>query len=139
MVPRATTPVLATPDFAYPFEYYTTHQFAIGSTLLQDQGDGLQPIAYESRKLRIAERDCSILELELLAVVKTSVTLLVRPPTFNRFWAQTTPATSCRSHLSLTSQLPKAYARHSKARLHIPDFGKTNVDIERPNTDNYAV
>ena len=65
-----TTPVLATPDFAYPFELYTdASQFAIGATLLQDQGNGLQPIAYESRKLNSAERNYPIHELELLAVI----------------------------------------------------------------------
>ena len=65
-----TTPVLATPDFAYPFELYTdASQFAIGATLLQDQGDGLQPIANESRKLNSAERNYPVHELELLAVI----------------------------------------------------------------------
>ena len=65
-----TTPVLATPEFAYPFDLYTdASQFAIGATLLQDQGDGLQPIAYESRKLNSAERNYPIHKLELLAVV----------------------------------------------------------------------
>ena len=65
-----TTPVLATPDFAYPFELYTdASQFAIGATLLQDQGKGVQPIAYESRKLNSAERNYPTHELELLAVI----------------------------------------------------------------------
>jgi hypothetical protein len=65
-----TTPVLATPDFSLPFQLYTdASQFAIGATLLQDQGHGPQPIAYESRKLNAAERNYPIHELELLAVV----------------------------------------------------------------------
>ena len=65
-----TTPVLATPNFSRPFQCYTdASQFAIGATLLQDQGRGPQPIAYESRKLNAVERNLPIYELELLAVV----------------------------------------------------------------------
>ena len=64
------TPVLATPDFAYPFELSTdASQFAIGVTLLQDQIDGLQPIAYKSFKLNSAECNHPKQELKLLAVV----------------------------------------------------------------------
>ena len=62
-----TTPVLTTPDFTLPFELYTDASlFAIGATLLQDQGKGLQPIAFE---LNDAEKNYPIHELELLAVV----------------------------------------------------------------------
>lgn len=65
-----TAPVLLTPDFSLPFHVYTdASQFAIGATLLQDQGNGLQPVAYESRKLNPAERRYAVHEQEMLAVV----------------------------------------------------------------------
>ena len=65
-----TTPVLATPDFTRPFEVYTdASQRAIGAILLQDQGRGLQPIAYESRKMNDAEQNYPTHEQELLAIV----------------------------------------------------------------------
>ncbi|GJP57848.1 hypothetical protein CLOP_g17626 [Closterium sp. NIES-67] len=43
--------------------------FAIGAILLQDFNDGLQPIAYESRKLQAAERNYSVHDKEMLAIV----------------------------------------------------------------------
>lgn len=42
---------------------------AIAAVLLQDQGHGLQPVAYESRKLNPAECNYPIVERELLAIV----------------------------------------------------------------------
>ncbi|GAX77913.1 hypothetical protein CEUSTIGMA_g5355.t1 [Chlamydomonas eustigma] len=41
----------------------------LGAVLLQDQGQGPQPVCYESRKLTPAERNYSTHELELLAIV----------------------------------------------------------------------
>ena len=41
----------------------------LGAVLLQDQGHGPQPVCYESRKLTPAERNYSVHELELLAIV----------------------------------------------------------------------
>ena len=43
--------------------------FALGAILLQDQGQGFQPIAYESRKLQPAELRRSVYEKEMLAVL----------------------------------------------------------------------
>ena len=43
--------------------------FAIGAALCQDQGKGLQPIAYLSKKMLPAERNYPVHEQELLAVV----------------------------------------------------------------------
>jgi len=40
-----------------------------GAVLMQDQGKGLQPIAYESQKLQGAERRYPPRELELLAII----------------------------------------------------------------------
>jgi hypothetical protein len=65
-----TAPVLATANPALPFTVSTdASAFAIGSVLLQDQGNGLQPIAFGSRKLTPAERNYTVGEQELLAAV----------------------------------------------------------------------
>ncbi|GJP51358.1 hypothetical protein CLOM_g10513 [Closterium sp. NIES-68] len=42
---------------------------AVGAVVLQDFGEGLQPIAYESRKLNPAERNHPVHDKELLAIV----------------------------------------------------------------------
>src|ERR1700759_231333 len=42
--------------------------YAIGAVLQQDHGEGLQPIAYMSRKLQDAETRYSVGEQELLAI-----------------------------------------------------------------------
>ena len=43
--------------------------FAIGATIMQDQGKGLQPIAFISRSLNAAEQNYSTTERELLGIV----------------------------------------------------------------------
>ncbi|GJP59393.1 hypothetical protein CLOP_g11714 [Closterium sp. NIES-67] len=63
-------PVLRIADPSRPFEVLTdASDFAIGAILLQDFGDGLQPIAYESRKLQTAERNYPVHDKEMLAIV----------------------------------------------------------------------
>ena len=63
-------PVLLVPDMDKPFHVFAdASQQAIGAVLMQDQGRGLQPVAFESRKLSPAERNYPIHEIELLAVV----------------------------------------------------------------------
>lgn len=42
---------------------------AIGATLLQDHGQGFQPVAFESRKLTPAERNYPVHERELLSII----------------------------------------------------------------------
>ena len=50
-------PILQFPDFAKPFRIMTDYSGqAIGAVLLQEQGRGWLPVAYESRKLNEAER-----------------------------------------------------------------------------------
>lgn len=65
-------PVLIIP-FTGPdatFTLYTdASNVAVGAVLLQDQGNGDQPICYESRKLSPAEKNYAVHELELLAIV----------------------------------------------------------------------
>ncbi|GJP86862.1 hypothetical protein CLOP_g16836 [Closterium sp. NIES-67] len=63
-------PVLRIADPSRPFEVLTdASDFAIDAILLQDFGDGLQPIAYESRKLQAAERNYPVHDKEMLAIV----------------------------------------------------------------------
>lgn len=65
-----TAPVLAVPQFGKPYVIYTdASDAALGAVLLQDQGHGLRPCAYYSRKLRPAERNYSVGDKELLAII----------------------------------------------------------------------
>jgi hypothetical protein len=65
-----TAPVLAIPQFGKPYVIYAdASDFAIGAVLLQDQGNGLRPCAYYSRKLRPAEKNYSVGDKELLAII----------------------------------------------------------------------
>ena len=66
----STAPILLVPDFSLPFQVGTdASQFAIGAELQQDQGKGMQPVQYYSRKLNSAERNYHTGERELLAIV----------------------------------------------------------------------
>ena len=66
----ASAPVLVMPNPTKPFTVHCdASQLAIGAVLSQDHGNGLQPVAYESRKLSTTERKYSTYEKELLAVV----------------------------------------------------------------------
>ncbi|CAI7840682.1 unnamed protein product, partial [Closterium sp. NIES-54] len=63
-------PVLRITDPHRPFEVVTdASDIAIGAVLLQDFGSGLQPIAYESRKLHPPEKNYLIHDHEMLAIV----------------------------------------------------------------------
>lgn len=63
-------PVLALPDPAKPFVLQAdASEFAIGGVLAQDQGKGLQPISFVSRKLIDAERRYPTHERETLAII----------------------------------------------------------------------
>ena len=63
-------PVLVLPDPALPYDIATDASgFAVGATLSQDHGRGLQPIAFLSQKMNPAQRNYPVHEQELLAVV----------------------------------------------------------------------
>ena len=63
-------PVLALPNDNLPFVVQTDASgFAVGAVLQQDQGDGLRPIAFLSKKLLDAETRYPTHEKELLAIV----------------------------------------------------------------------
>ena len=65
-----TAPVLALPDPALPFVVQTDASgFAIGAVLMQDQGKGLQPICFLSKKMLPAETRYPTHEQELLAII----------------------------------------------------------------------
>ncbi|CAI7838584.1 unnamed protein product [Closterium sp. NIES-53] len=63
-------PVLRIADPHRPFEVVTNaSNIAIGAVLLQDFGNGLQPIAYESRKLHPPDKNYPMHDREMLAIV----------------------------------------------------------------------
>ena len=63
-------PVLISPDAAFPFVISTDASgYAVGAVLQQDQGKGLQPIAYMSKKHLPAERNYPVGEQEQLAII----------------------------------------------------------------------
>ncbi|GJP60559.1 hypothetical protein CLOP_g17800 [Closterium sp. NIES-67] len=63
-------PVVRISDPDRPYEVITdASDIAIGAVLLQDFGDGLQPVAYESRKLQGAEKNYTVHDKEMLAIV----------------------------------------------------------------------
>ena len=63
-------PVLLLPNTYLPFVVTTDASgYAVGATLSQDQGAGLQPIAYLSHKMLDAETRYPVHEQELLAIV----------------------------------------------------------------------
>ena len=63
-------PVLVTPDSSLPYTVSTDASgYAIGAVLQQDHGQGLQPVAYMSKKLLPAEARYTVGEQEMLAIV----------------------------------------------------------------------
>jgi hypothetical protein len=66
----ASAPVLVTPDESLPYVVVADASgFAVGAALCQDQGKGLQPIAFLSKKMLPAEKNYPVHEQELLAIV----------------------------------------------------------------------
>ena len=64
-----TAPVLLLPDFEREFVVTTdASEVSVGAILQQDQGNGLQPVCYESRKLNPAKTRYSAYERELLGI-----------------------------------------------------------------------
>ena len=63
-------PVLILPDPSKPFVLNCDScKFAIGATLQQDHGNGLQLVAYRSKKLSPAERNYDVREREFMAIL----------------------------------------------------------------------
>ncbi len=67
----ASRPILLTPDPSKPYIVCTDSSgFAIGASLNQDHGNGMQPVAYMSHKMTSAETKYPVHEQELLAIVR---------------------------------------------------------------------
>src|SRR3954466_8220426 len=65
-----TEPVLINPDHKLPFTVVTDASgFAVGAALCQDQGNGLQPVSFMSKKMLPAEKNYPVHEQELLAII----------------------------------------------------------------------
>jgi len=124
-------PVLILPDPTLPYVVHTDASgYAVGATLSQDQGRGLQPIAFLSKKMLSAERKYPVHEQELLAVI-----LALKEW---RHYLYGTKFRICTDHQSLTyvTSQPHLSARQSRWLDTIADFdfsrieyieGKTNV------------
>ena len=66
----STAPVLVLPDPSLPYVVDTDASgYALGSALLQDHGQGLQPVAYMSKKMLDAEKNYTVREQEMLAII----------------------------------------------------------------------
>ena len=64
-----TAPVLVFPDPKLPYTVVTDASgTAAGGVLMQDQGDGLQPLAFLNRWFKPTEQRYSVYERELVAV-----------------------------------------------------------------------
>ena len=62
-------PVLQFPDPKLPYTIVTDASgIAVGGVLMQDQGEGLRPLAFLSRRLKPTEQRYSAYERELAAV-----------------------------------------------------------------------
>ncbi len=60
-----TAPILILPSPDYPFHMYSdASEFAMGGVLMQDQGQGLRPVAFSSKTLSDAQRKYDIYEKE---------------------------------------------------------------------------
>ena len=67
-------PVLCIPDPELPFTVTTdASDFAVGAVLMQDQGQGPQPVAFTSRKMNTHERNYAAHEKETLAIMHALV------------------------------------------------------------------
>lgn len=69
-VAMSSAPVLVLPDATLPYVINTDASgFAIGACIMQDHGNGLQPIAFMSKKMLAAERNYPVHHKELLAII----------------------------------------------------------------------
>ena len=67
----ASAPVLITPDNSKPYVLHTDASgYAVGASLSQMTDRGLQPVAFMSKKMNGAQRNYSVHEWELLAVME---------------------------------------------------------------------
>ncbi|OWZ01962.1 hypothetical protein PHMEG_00026557 [Phytophthora megakarya] len=81
----STPPVFQLPDFNKPFGIrMEASNFAIGGVLFQNEGGLEHPIAYTSRKMKLAELNYPVREQELLATMHALRTILTQKTTNRR-------------------------------------------------------
>jgi len=65
-----TAPVLCIPDPDFPFTVTTdASDFAVGAVLMQDQGQGPQPVTFTSWKMNSHEQNYAAYEKETLTIM----------------------------------------------------------------------
>ncbi|GJP39177.1 hypothetical protein CLOM_g23567 [Closterium sp. NIES-68] len=81
------SPTLALPNPSLPYTIWTNaSSVATGAILCQDQGHGLQPLAFDSRKLKPAECNYATHDREMLAIVhaiKSGVAMSICNPSLS--------------------------------------------------------
>ena len=68
---RANHPILRSPNFEKPFIIASdASAYGAGAVLMQESDDGIEhPISYYSKKFNSAQRNYSVIEQELLAII----------------------------------------------------------------------
>ncbi|CAI7821477.1 unnamed protein product [Closterium sp. NIES-53] len=127
-----TAPVLILPDPEkdYVIEADSSDQ-AVGAVLMQDQGKGLQPIAYLSKKLHGAELNYPIHDKEALAIITAFKTW--------RCYLEGRKTTVYTDHCSL--KLLKTQPTLSRRQVRWIDFLETHFDYDivyKPGHKNKA-
>lgn len=126
-------PVLILPDPSLPYVVHTDASgFAVGATLSQDQGRGLQPIAFLSKKMLDAERRYPVHEQELLAVI-----LALKEWRHYLYGTKFRIFTDHQSLTYVTSQ-PHLSARQSRWLDTIADFDFTKIEYIEGKTNVVA-
>ena len=126
-----TQPVLLIPDFSLPFTIFTDASGkAIGAVLCQDQGNGLQPLAYLSHTLTAAEQRYGTYDQEMLAII----TALKQW----RHLIQGLSVTVVTDHKALTNFHRQRSLNNRQARwlLELQEFGEDVTIIHQPGKSN---
>ena len=122
-----TQPVLLIPDFSLPFTIFADASGkAIGAVLCQDQGNGLQPLAYLSHTLTAAEQRYGTYDQEMLAII----TALKQW----RHLIQGLSVTVVTDHKALTNFHRQRSLNNRQARwlLELQEFGEDVTIIHQP-------
>ncbi|CAI7891175.1 unnamed protein product [Closterium sp. NIES-53] len=122
--------ILPDPEKNYVIEADASDQ-AVGAVLMQDQGKGLQPIAYLSKKLHGAELNYPILDKEALAIITAFKTW--------RCYLEGRKTTVYTNHCSL--KYLKTQPALSRRQVRWIDFLETHFDyniVYKPGHKNKA-
>ena len=124
-------PTLQIPSHKHDFVLATdASSFAIGAVLSQDQGSGLRPVAFHSRKLNPAERNYPTHEKEMLAIIDALE--------YYRYYTEGRHITIYTDHASLRffEDQPKLAQRQIRWADKLRNFDYTIK--YRPGKDNVA-